>query len=48
MKTDGAEETIVVYFLLLREKPGLGLTGKERREQEYKPRSPAGEGLPWV
>lgn len=48
VKTDGAEESVVVYFLLLREKPGLGVTGKERREQEYKPRSAAGEGLPWV
>lgn len=44
MKTDGAEESVVVCFLLLREKPGLGVTGKERREQEYKPRSLAGEG----
>lgn len=48
MKMDGAEESVVVYFLLLREKLGLRVTGKERREQEYKPRSPAGEGLPWV
>lgn len=45
VKTDGAEESVVICFLLLREKPGLGVTGKERREQEYKPRSLAA-GVP--
>lgn len=38
MKMGGSEENVVGYFLLLLEKPGFCVTGKERRVQGYKPR----------